>query len=81
MYKLEFNKSFLDKPELLNKLLTWWRIEIDSPDLQEPYSYYIADKFSKEAVSVAKNALKEITRRNISTTSWAWFFTNPYRTE
>jgi hypothetical protein len=81
VFKIELNGSFLRDSNRLSGLFAWWWREIQSPDLQEPYSYYIADRFAKEAVSVAKNALKEITRRDASTTSWAWFFTQPYRTE
>lgn len=81
VFKIELNASFLRDTEKLSGLFAWWWREIQSPDLQEPYSYYIADRFAKEAVSVAKNALREISRRNVSTASWAWFFTQPYRTE
>lgn len=78
VFKIEINHGFL-KSGKLNSLFTWWNNEIKAPDLQEPYSYFIADRFAKEAVSVAKNALKEITRRDSS--AWSWFFTRPYRTE
>lgn len=81
VFKIEVNEAFRSDSQLLSRLFAWWVSEIQSPDLQEPYSYYIADRFAKEAVSVAKNALKEITRRNAASSSWAWFFTQPYRTE
>lgn len=81
VFKIEFNQAFQSDATRLSGLFAWWWKEIQSPDLQEPYSYYIADRFAKEAVSVAKNALKEITRRNAPNASWAWFFTQPYRTE
>lgn len=81
VFKIELNESLRADSNLLSGLFSWWWREIQAPDLQEPYSYYIADRFAKEAVSVAKNALKEIARRDASNTSWAWFFTQPYRTE
>ena len=81
VFKIELNESFRADSNLLSGLFSWWWREIQAPDLQEPYSYYIADRFAKEAVSVAKNALKEIARRDASNASWAWFFTQPYRTE
>lgn len=81
VFKIEINEAFRDDSNLLSGLFSWWWNEIQAPDLQEPYSYFIADRFAKEAVSVAKNALKEITRRDASNASWAWFFTQPYRTE
>lgn len=81
VFKVETNKAFLDKPEWASKLLSWWRKEISAPDLLEPYSYYIADRFAKESVRVAQSALKEINRRQTSVAPWAWFFTQPYRTE
>ena len=81
VFKIELNEDFRSNSQLLSRLFAWWVKEIQSPDLQEPYSYYIADRFAKEAVSVAKNALKEITLRGASASPWAWFFTQPYRTE
>jgi hypothetical protein len=81
VFKIELNATLLNKPEILSKLFAWWRNELDTPDLEEPYSLYIADKFAKEAVSVAKNALKEITRRDMMSASLTWFFTQSYRTE
>ncbi len=81
VFKIELNESFRADAKLLSGLFSWWWQEIQAPDLQEPYSYFIADRFAKEAVSVAKNALKEIVRRDASSASWAWFFTQPYRTE
>ncbi len=81
VFKIEVNESFRTDMNLLSGLFSWWWREIQAPDLQEPYSYFIADRFAKEAVSVAKNALKEITRRDALNASWAWFFTQPYRTE
>lgn len=81
VFKIEVNETFRADMTLLSGLFSWWWREIQAPDLQEPYSYFIADRFAKEAVSVAKNALKEITRRDALNASWAWFFTQPYRTE
>lgn len=81
VFKIELNQAFQGDASRLSGLFSWWWREIQSPDLQEPYSYYIADRFSKEAVSVAKNALREITRRNAPNDSWAWYFTQPYRSE
>ncbi|MGI8419405.1 MAG: hypothetical protein ACR2LN_02055 [Candidatus Levyibacteriota bacterium] len=78
VYKIEVNEGFLRK-KITDQLFAWWVEEIAAPDLQEPYSYFIADRFAKEAVSVASKALKEITRREIN--SLSWFFTQPYRTE
>lgn len=78
VFKIEVNEGFLKK-NITDHLFAWWVEEIAAPDLQEPYSYFIADRFAKEAVSVAKKALKEITRREVN--SLSWFFTQPYRTE
>lgn len=81
VFKIELNNSFFSERELLRGLFPWWCKEIDAPDLQEPYSFYIADRFSKEAVSVSRNALKEITRRDMGTDVLTWYFTQSYRTE
>ena len=80
VYKIEMNKSFMSQPELVDALLSWWHREIAAPDIEEPYSVYIADRFASEAVSLAKEALKEISRRAETDTPWTWFLTQPYRT-
>jgi hypothetical protein len=81
VFKIEMNHTFLTSPEYLGELFAWWYRELEAPDIEEPYTSYIADRFAKEAVSVAKNALKEIARRDMGSTSFAWFFTQPYRTQ
>jgi hypothetical protein len=78
VYKIEVNNQFLSK-KITSKLFAWWLEEVSAPDFEEPYSYFIADRFAKEAVSVAKKALKEIIRRDAD--SWTWFFTRSYRSE
>lgn len=81
VYKIELNLGFLTRTETLGSFFTWFQNELKTPDLQEPYSNFIADRFAKEAVSVAKKALKEITRRDISPDSLAWSFESGYRTD
>ena len=81
VFKIELNKTFLDNARDVEGLLAWWQEETSSPDLQEPYRFYVADRFAKQAVSVANNALKEVARRGMALSSWAWFFSQPYRTE
>ncbi len=81
VFKIEMNRTFLDNEPEVGSLLSWWLHDTMSPDLQEPYRFYVADRFAKSAVSVAKNALKEVARRDMELASWAWFFSQPYRTE
>lgn len=81
VYKIELNQSTLANERFISDVFSWWNSELQAPDLQEPYSYFIADRFAKEAVSVAKNALGEITKRRIDPNSTAWSFLQPYRTE
>jgi hypothetical protein len=80
VFKIEVDKALLNRSELVDALLAWWFQEVQTPDIEEPYSLYIADRFASEAVSVAKSALTELARRHESNSSWAWFFTQPYRT-
>lgn len=77
VFKIEVTDKFI-RDGKTDQLFAWWIKEIAAPDLQEPYSYFIADRFAKEAVSVAKKALQEITRRDSQ--AWNWYFTQPYRT-
>jgi hypothetical protein len=81
VYKIELNKTFLDQEEGVGGLLSWWLQDTSSPDLEEPYRFYVADRFAKQAVTVAKSALKEVARRDMELASWAWYFSQPYRTE
>ena len=81
VFKIEINGALLKRPEIMSKIFAWWRRELESPDLEEPYSLFIADRFAKEAISVVKNALKEISRRDMISTPLAWLFTQSYRTE
>jgi hypothetical protein len=80
VYKIEMNRTFLARPERVSGLLAWWFREAVAPDIEEPYSIYIADRFASEAVSLAKEALREISRRGEPNNSWAWFLTQPHRT-
>lgn len=81
VFKIELNKTFLENEEDVGALLSWWLQDTSAPDLQEPYHFYVADRFAKQAVTVAKNALQEVARRDMALASWAWFFSQPYRTE
>ena len=81
VFKIEVNGGLLSNLNEAKKIFSWWQKEIDAPDIQEPYSFYIADRFAKEGVSVAKNALQEITRRNAQPDSMSWFLLQPNRTE
>lgn len=81
VFKIELNKAFLDDARRADGLLAWWAEDTSSPDLHEPYRFYVADRFAKSAASVAKGALKEVARRDMELASWAWFFSQPYRTE
>lgn len=80
VFKIEMNRRFLDDETGVDALLAWWLRDTASPDLQEPYRFYVADRFAKQGVSVAAAALKEVVRRDMELASWAWFFSQPYRT-
>ena len=80
VFKIEMNRRFLDDAAGTSALLAWWLQDTASPDLQEPYRFYVADRFAKQGVSVAAAALKEVVRRDMELASWAWFFSQPYRT-
>jgi hypothetical protein len=80
VYKIEMSSAFLDQPQRVSGLLAWWFREVAAPDIEEPYSVYIADRFASEAVSLAKEALKEISRRGQPNSPWTWFLTQPHRT-
>lgn len=81
VFKIEINKAFLKNKEQVAALFNWWQEETCAPDLLEPFSFVIADRFASEAVRVATMALQEITRRSPDTSDWAWYLTQPYRTQ
>lgn len=81
VFKIEMNHALLNDQNQVARLFAWWYKELEAPDIEEPFTTYIADRFAKEAVSVAKNALKEIARRDMASTPFTWFFTQPYRTQ
>ena len=72
VFKIEMNGAFINNSELFEALLAWWSHELRTPDIQEPYSLYIADRFASEAVSVAKSAIWELARRDESIAICNW---------
>ena len=80
IFKIEFNQGLLQTSGLMEGIFDWWQDEVLVPDIQEPYSYYLADRFAKEAVSLAAKALKEIAKRDSEEHEWAWYLTQPNRT-
>lgn len=80
VFKIEVNKKFIDSKTGMERLFNWWQYETCAPDLLEPYTYVLVDRFAKEGVRVATMALQEITRRSPTDSEWAWYLTQPYRT-
>ncbi len=80
VFKIEANKRFVQSETGLERLFNWWQEETCAPDLLEPYSFVLVDRFAKEGVRVATMALQEITRRSPTDSEWAWYLTQPYRT-
>jgi hypothetical protein len=81
VFKIEVNKRFLQSETGIERLFNWWQNETCAPDLLEPYSFVLVDRFAKEGVRVATMALQEITRRSPIQSDWAWYLTQPYRTK
>jgi hypothetical protein len=81
VFKIEANKRFIRSKTGLERLFNWWQYETCAPDLLEPFSFVLVDKFAKEGVRVAATALHEITRRCPTDSEWAWYLTQPYRTK
>lgn len=81
VFKIEANKRFVQSATGIERLFNWWQYETCAPDLLEPYSFVLVDRFAKEGVRVATMALQEITRRSPTDSEWAWYLTQPYRTK
>jgi len=81
--KMEMSRAFIGAADgaRWKSLLGWVREEIFSPDIQEPYTLYVADLFVKDAVRVAREALHDIVSGRPGPGEWAWAATRAYRTE
>jgi len=64
--------------DALDNVLRWLTSQSCSPDMLEPYSMYVVDRFVSEAVALSRKATFEITRSK-STSEWAWSLTGSYR--
>ncbi len=79
-YKIEVNGSMAFNQSDRRRLLSWWRGEVESSDIEEPYALYVADRFCKDAVRVAREAMIEATRGNPTLGETARLLSAAYRT-